>query len=113
MAFVVLTSFTNTNVSVQAATHTHVFNIFVGAERIGDGYIASGHYWKTTSTWKCSCGALSITTERKLESHTKTSTNYHHGTQHTFGDSCGICGWSNVTTYSCPGGNGGLCIYPY
>lgn len=113
IAFVVLTSFVPPIDSVQASTHTHNYNIFAGLTTIGDGYITSGHYFKTTSYWFCSCGEKYIYTERKLVSHNKVLTNNHHGTLHTYGDSCTTCGWSNIKTYSCSGGNGGICIYPY
>lgn len=108
---VILTSLVNTNVNVHAATHTHSFN-FTAIEETLAGYNSSGHIIKGTIYYVCDCGASEVDIQYKTDAHNKTHTDFHRGTQHTFGDSC-WCGWSNITTYSCPGGNGGICITPY
>lgn len=111
LALVVLTSLVNANIRVQAATHTHEFE-FTGMDQTKEQCDDTYHYIKATLYYACYCGAIETDIQRMKEAHNKTLTNYHHGTQHTFGESCD-CGWKNITTYPCPGGNGGICITPY
>jgi len=77
---------------------------------------SSSHTRTTRYTWYCSggCGNLSLT-ETTTESHSFNSSDLGHqvGNSHMIRSSCTTCGYSNTSTFYCPGGTGGACILPF